>query len=109
MFPEYFSAGDDYIRYIKKRAQLTIKLLKCQDEEEKQKIQNSITKINSFIYAKDKPFKAAEVLKDFNLKYEEACIKLRQHTGGGKDIKDYTVIEYYTLLKVLEKESRKNK
>ncbi len=34
---------------------------------------------------------------------------IRQHTGAGKDIKDYTVIEYFTLLKILEKQNKSNK
>ena len=34
---------------------------------------------------------------------------LRQHAGAGKDIKDYTVIEYFTLLKVLEKQNTQRK
>jgi len=34
---------------------------------------------------------------------------LRQHTGGGKDIKNYTVIEYFTLLKILEKQNKNAK
>ena len=34
---------------------------------------------------------------------------LRQQAGAGKDIKQYTVVEYFTLLKVLEKQNRQRK
>ena len=43
------------------------------------------------------------------MNFEESAMMLRQHTGAGKDIKDYTVIEYFTLLKVLEKQNRQRK
>ena len=43
------------------------------------------------------------------MNFEESSMMLRQHAGAGKDIKDYTVIEYFTLLKVLEKQNRQRK
>jgi hypothetical protein len=43
------------------------------------------------------------------LNFEESAMMLRQHAGQGKDIKEYTVIEYFTLLKLLEKQNRKLK
>ena len=43
------------------------------------------------------------------MNFEESAMMLRQHAGAGKDIKEYTVIEYFTLLKLLEKQNRKLK
>ena len=64
--------------------------------------------VNNFIYSIDKPFQQ-DSIKDFDLNFEESAMMLRQHAGAGKDIKDYTVIEYFTLLKVLEKQNRQRK
>ena len=64
--------------------------------------------VNNFIYSIDVPFQQ-DSIKDFDLNFEESSMMLRQHAGAGKDIKDYTVIEYFTLLKVLEKQNRQRK
>ena len=83
MFPEYFGAGvDDYVRYIKQRAKINMQLLKCTDEDEKTKLNKQLAKVNNFIYTKDQPFDG-DSIKDFDLKFEETCVKLRQHCGNG--------------------------
>lgn len=64
--------------------------------------------MNGIIYAIDKPFSQDSII-NFDLNFEESSMMLRQHTGAGKDIKDYTVIEYFTLLKILEKQNKSNK
>lgn len=38
--------------------------MRCENEDEKKELKDKIAKINTFIYSKDKPFKAADVIKD---------------------------------------------
>lgn len=71
-------------------------------------VEGKLNNVNAFIYAIDKPFSQDSII-NFDLNFEESAMMLRQHTGGGKDIKDYTVIEYFTLLKILEKQNRKSR
>ena len=90
------------MRYIKQRAKLLIKKVKGED------VEKQLANVNAFIYTIDTPFKQ-DSIKDFDLNFEESAMMLRQHAGAGKDIKEYTVIEYFTLLKLLEKQNRKLK
>ena len=102
-FPDYFrSQNDDYVRYIRQRAKLLIQKAKGEDVEGK------LNNVNGIIYAIDKPFSQDSIVK-FDTNFEESAMMLRQHTGGGKDIKNYTVIEYFTLLKILEKQNKNAK
>lgn len=100
-FPEFFgNKNDDYIRYIKQRAKLQIEKARGIDVTAKLKT------VNGFIYSMDKAF-TPDSIEKFDLRFEESCMHLRQHTGNGKDIKNYTVTEYYVLLKILEKQNKK--
>jgi hypothetical protein len=65
-----------------------------------------LTKINDLIFAYDVPFSAKD-FENFDNDFEESCVYLRKNNLNGKDIKEYTVVEYFTLVKILEKQNAK--
>lgn len=71
-------------------------------------VAGKLNSINSFIYAIDKPFKQ-DAIVNFDSNFEESSMRLRQQIHGAKDIKEYTVVEYFTLLKILEKQNKNAK